>query len=112
MPFLFNAPTIGVKTPLMVPWNSVGVLQKSLSNTCCTFGTSQEPTSDRFERLSSTSAGANVSDGAHFPGLPVAKYTVPAVSSMAGEPHILPPVQPLFTTLKVFKMVPVVASSW
>jgi hypothetical protein len=37
----------------------------------------------------------------HDPGFPVAKYTLPSLESIVGEPHTPPPVHPEGTTLNV-----------
>src|SRR5690349_18754051 len=94
MPFLLAMPTILSVTLLMVAWNSVGVLPKSLSVTNWDGGICHEPTNERSPACNATSAIASGRDCEHLPrGLPVAKKSIPVVALITGEPHTLPPKQ-------------------
>src|SRR5690242_16966537 len=63
-PSLFNAPTSGRRTPLIVPVNRVGVPPKSSSpNTCSDAGTVQ------LERIVKSLARNLTNDGASAPGV-------------------------------------------
>src|SRR5579859_4752203 len=95
----------------MVALKSVGVEPKSLSPspTMADCGTCQAPTTCNVDALSSTRAIAYGSPDAHERKSPVAIYTSPALSSMTGDPHCVPPWQPSGTMLKTCCTCPLVA---
>src|SRR5215472_7600941 len=111
MPFLLATPTRLCVVPPMDAVNSVGVLPKSPSKVACEAGTCQLWMKAKSEVRSSRRDCPKGSLTEHDPGLPVAKYSVPAASSMAGEPQTPAPMQPFGTTLKVCSRTPFVAFS-
>src|SRR5260370_30948943 len=89
---------------------SVGVEPKSLSPGVWFEGNWCRFTKPRFDAFNSTRANVFGSDPLQEPVLPVAMKILPVLVSMVGKPHSAPPVQPLGTKLKVFKMDPLVGS--